>query len=447
MDKRMLPGMLAGLVAVAALLMPVTAGAAAASSAGLPSTASLRSPASSAGIRTLAPGTRFLVPPPNPDAVKQAVDLLRHGHLADAARLAKMLATPQAVWVTQGTPADARKAVQRAVALADAQHAVAVLVAYNIPGRDCGGFSAGGALTTADYKAWIDGFAAGVGVHKAVVILEPDALGLLPSTCNGGTGEPGFTDAARYEEVNYAVDALEAQPNAIVYLDATHSAWLNVHDAASRLLQAGVQRAQGFFLNVSNFQYTPNLVQYGTWISKCIARITGTPPSDDCPDQYWNGGPHPAKIADLLGEWTGVALSRYGVWSDITDTPELNTSGENLRYATTTGTTHFVVDTSRNGLGPWQFPSGYANDAVAQDWCNPPGRGLGARPKAAPGAGSPLLDAYLWVKIPGESDGQCTRGTPGPADPEWGTVDPPAGQWFPQQALQLAQLANPPLLG
>src|SRR5574341_1429649 len=406
MGKRTLGGAVAGLVAVAALLVPVAASAA------------------PTGDRTLAPDTRFLVPAPNQGAVQQTIDLLRHGQLADAARIAKMVTTPQAVWVTKGTPKDARRAVEKAIALADVQRAVAVL---------------------ADYKAWIDGFAAGIGWHKAVVILEPDGLGLIPSSCNNGAGEPGFTDAARYEEINHAIDALEAQPNSIVYLDATHSAWLNVHDAASRLLQGGVQRAQGFFLNVSNFQYTPNLVQYGTWISKCIARITGTPPSDDCPDQYWNGGPHPAHIADLLGEWTGVALSRYGVWSDTTDTPELNTSGENTRYASTAGTTHFVIDTSRNGLGPWNFPSTYANDAVAQDWCNPPGRGLGARPAAAPVSSNPLVDAYLWVKIPGESDGQCTRGTAGPTDPEWGIADPAAGQWFPQQALQLARLANPPL--
>jgi endoglucanase len=428
MRKRSLRFAPAGILAAAALFFPVAADA------------------STASDRTLPAGTRFFVPPPNPAAVEQGIDLLRQGRPADAARLAEMVTTPQAVWVTKGTPNDARRAVAKALGLATAQHAVAVLVAYNIPGRDCGGFSAGGAVTTADYKAWIDGFAAGIGKRKAVVILEPDGLGLIPSACNGGAGEPGFTDDARFEEINYAVDALERQPNAIVYLDATHSAWLNVHDAATRLLQGGVQRAQGFFLNVSNFQFTPNSVQYGTWISKCIARITATPRNDDCPDQYWNGGPHPAKIADLLGEWTGVALSRYGVWSDDSDVPELNSSGENTRYADTTGTTHFVVDTSRNGLGPWQFPGAYPNDGVAQDWCNPPGRGLGSRPAAAPVAGNPLVDAHLWIKIPGESDGQCTRGTAGPADPEWGLTDPVAGGWFPQQALELARLASPALL-
>jgi endoglucanase len=52
------------------------------------------------------------------------------------------------------------------------------------------------------------------------------------------------------------------------------------------------------------------------------------------------------------------------------------------------------------------------------------------------------------VKVPGESDGPCARGLgpTGTVDPEWGIVDPAAGGWFPQQALQLAQLASPALL-
>ncbi len=96
------------------------------------------------------------------------------------------------------------------------------------------------------------------------------------------------------------------------------------------------------------------------------------------------------------------------------------------------------------------------------------GRARGPRPRASiptrktgatrPTAGSAtcrltdtgvaLVDAYLWVKLPGESDGECTRGL-GPAgttvDPEWGRVDPAAGQWFPEMALDLVHNANPPL--
>ena len=51
------------------------------------------------------------------------------------------------------------------------------------------------------------------------------------------------------------------------------------------------------------------------------------------------------------------------------------------------------------------------------------------------------------MKVPGESDGQCSRGLTdrGGVDPAWGIVDPAAGDWFPQQALELARLAQPPL--
>ena len=52
------------------------------------------------------------------------------------------------------------------------------------------------------------------------------------------------------------------------------------------------------------------------------------------------------------------------------------------------------------------------------------------------------------MKTPGQSDGQCDRqggGTSGSPDRVWGGVDPAGGAWFPQQAVQLAQLADPPL--
>ena len=42
--------------------------------------------------------------------------------------------------------------------------------------------------------------------------------------------------------LNYAVDRLTALPNTSVYLDGTHSGWLNVGDITDRLLKAGVER-------------------------------------------------------------------------------------------------------------------------------------------------------------------------------------------------------------
>jgi endoglucanase len=138
-------------------------------------------------------------------------------------------------------------------------------------------------------------------------------------------------------------------------------------------------------------------------------------------------------------------------------------------------TTHFLIDTSRNGQGPldagsyaaapYNQPPGVLGTLNAGSWCNPPARGLGL--KATANTGVPLLDAYLWIKVPGESDGSCNAqggarawdysaytqpGWPTDAtsqalfDPLWGLVDPAAGAWFPQQALDLANRANPALL-
>jgi endoglucanase len=407
--------------------------------------------------------TRLYVPPPQDGGLEQVSDLFRAHQFKDALLISKMLRQPQAVWIESNTPREAEKEVRRVIADAWRQRALPVFSLYNIPFRDCAQFSAGGATSVEEYKAWIDGVAKGLGHSEAIIILETDGLGIIPfydpyGSADGSNAlewcQPGEADAAtaaadRFEMLNYAVDKLKARSDARVYLDATHSAWLGVGDAAHRLAQAGVARADGFFLNVSNYQFTTNVVQYGTWISQCLAYATSVNPGDffGCPNQYWNGGPLPAKIAELLGEWTGVALSAYGEWSDDTDTPELNTSGINLRYATMLGavepTTHFVVDTSRNGVGPWLPTPGYPDP---QDWCNPPDRGLGLRPTLD--TGIELLDAYLWVKIPGASDGECTRGL-GPAgttvDPEWGIIDPPAGAWFPEMALDLVHNAVPPL--
>jgi len=388
------------------------------------------------------------VPKRNHGAVQQIAGLVSSGDKESAAKVEEMISTPQAFWVEDTDPAATMREVRATVKHAAAKKQVPVLVAYNIPFRDCAQFSAGGATSVAEYEAWIDGLAAGIGDLPAIVILEPDGVGIIPwytnldgnlEWCQPAEADPATAADERFEMLNYAVDALKAQPNVSVYLDGTHSAWLNVGDISDRLFKAGVDRADGFYLNASNYQYTANQEQYGTWISKCLAQggYAG------CANQYWNGGPAGTMIADLLGPWQGVALSSYGEWSDTTDVAELNTSGINARYSAE-GETHFVIDTSRNGVGPWAPPA-YPDP---QDWCNPPDRGLGMTPTLE--TGNELIDAYLWIKTPGESDGECTRGL-GPAgetiDPEWGLIDPAAGDWFPEQVLDLITYADPLLEG
>ena len=433
-------------VAVTAALIAGSAGMATAASA------TAGSPAAAA-TRGFGPGTRFFVPPPSAGAPQQVLQLLKGGDLKDAALVAEMEAVPRAVWFTSGTPAQAEQQVRQTMAEAAIERAVPVLVAYDIPGRDCAQYSAGGALDQAGYQAWISAFAAGIGTGKAIVILEPDALGNEPSDCGGPSANYPFTDAERIAELQYAVTALEAQPGASVYLDGTHSAWQSVGTITQRLLSADVQDAQGFFLNVSNYQPGPNLLDYGSWISDCIAIVTdpanplfGNPGA--CASQYY-----PANPAD------------FSTWG-------LTTAWYAQNMGTAVAATHYVIDTSRNGDGPntmaayaaapFDQPATVISTLASGNWCNPPASGLGLRPTA--NTGVPLLDAYLWVKTPGQSDGQCDAAggvrawnytdytqTGWPTDtasqalfdPLWGMDDPAAGAWFSQQALQLAQDASP----
>jgi endoglucanase len=384
----------------------------------------------------LDPDTVFYVPKANHGAIEQIAELTSTGHADEAALIATMVDIPSAVWFTKGGPKSVEQDVRATVKRASAKKSVPVLVAYNIPFRDCAQFSAGGATDTAEYLAWIDGFAAGIGDAEAVVILEPDGLGIIPWYRQFGTGalewcqppeaDPATAAADRFAQLNAAVDRLTEQPHVSVYLDGTHSRWLGSGDAAHRLVQAGVQRAAGFFVNVSNFQPTNELVKYGSWISACIAFAN-----------------NPEEGGWRLGHYDWCASQYFPANVDDFSTWAASDAWYAANLGTAVATTHFVIDTSRNGQGRWVPPAG-SPPGDPQDWCNPPDRGLGIQPSADTGV--PLLDAYLWVKIPGESDGQCNRWAPaGSPDPVRGVMDPPAGAWFEDLALELARNAEPGL--
>lgn len=414
--------------------------------------------------KTLAPATRFYVPLPASGSEQQVFSLVRTGDFKGAELVAAMELTPQAVWLASGTPAEVLATVTQTMQGAAQQRAVPLFVVYNVPGRDCGSYSAGGAQTTAAYQAWINAVAQGIGNGKAVIALEPDALANLPSDCgyNPATVNIPQATADRYTQIQYAVTTLEAGAGTSVYLDGGNSAWQAVGTIASRLVTAGVQQAQGYFSNVSNYRESNYEAKFDTWVSQCIA--FGTSSADGgwrlgnfsyCASQYYS--PLGPVNANDITTW---------VYTDQWFTQNLGTA---------TPTMHFLIDTSRNGQGPLTATV-YGNTLFNQSasvvstisngsWCNPPGRGLGTQPTANTGVS--LLDAYLWVKTPGQSDGMCDAaggvrawdytaytqpGWPTTAaaqslfDPLWGVNDPVAGGWFSQQALDLARNANPSLL-
>ncbi|MDG4667143.1 glycoside hydrolase family 6 protein [Mycobacterium sp. 236(2023)] len=127
----------------------------------------------------------------------------------------------------------------------------------------------------------------------------------------------------------------------------------------------------------------------------------------------------PADVMAARLNQVGVAKAR----GFSLNTANFFTTDESVGYGSVisgmTGGKPFVIDTSRNGAGPVEGDDLY--------WCNPSGRALGARPTTA--TGNPQVDAFLWVKRPGESDGSC-RGAPS------------AGTFVSQYAIDLARNAG-----
>lgn len=178
-----------------------------------------------------------------------------------SAELTAVANTPQAYWLDHAFPTSTvASTVSRYAGAAQAAGAMPVLALYAIPHRDCGSFAAGGFGTAAGYRGWIDAVASGLGSLPAAVILEPDALAMADCLSPDQRQE-------RFDLLGYAVDTLTRNPAAAVYVDGGHSRWVPAADMASRLTAAGVGRARGFSLNITNYYSTDEQIGYGETIS------------------------------------------------------------------------------------------------------------------------------------------------------------------------------------
>ncbi|MFF7972763.1 glycoside hydrolase family 6 protein [Streptomyces sp. NPDC007905] len=286
----------------------------------------------------------------NPDgnAARQVAAYEKSGEKTEAEQIRKIAEQPVGEWIGPENPEKEARGFTEAAEKSDR---TALLVLYNIPHRDCGQYSQGGAADGNAYRAWIDGIARGIGDRAATVVLEPDAVLHLVDGCT-----PDEFHEERYDLLKGAVAKLKSLKNTRVYLDAGNAGWGHPDQIFQPLRLAGIDQADGFAVNVANFYSTQDSIAYGKQLS--------------------------AKV----------------------------------------GNKHFVIDTSRNGKGP------YTAGQPAERWCNPPGRALGEAPTTK--TADPSVDAYLWVKRPGESDGTCKGG-------------PKAGQWWPTYALKLAEASTP----
>ena len=206
----------------------------------------------------LSEGVQFCVEP-NSNAARQAAQW-RQARPEDAALMEELAKAPVSFWLCGG---NVQAAVKQRLPQVRKQKALPVFVIYNVPDRDAGQFSKGGEASAEEYLKWIGRFAEAMGTEPGVVVFEPDALGLM-DRC------PEAKRAARYTMLAAAVETLARSGSVDVYIDAGNSAWASPAEMAKRLKQAGIEKARGFALNVSNFQRTSDSLEYGRKLAALV---------------------------------------------------------------------------------------------------------------------------------------------------------------------------------
>ncbi|MGW2786931.1 glycoside hydrolase family 6 protein [Streptomyces populi] len=344
------------------------------------------------------------------------------------------------------------------------------LVIYDLPGRDCAALASNGELGPDDLatyqSSYIDPIAAiladpAYASLRIVNLIEPDSLPNLVTNAGGTAGSTTQCATMKangnYEKgVGYALHTLGALPNTYNYIDAGHHGWLgwdsNLNPSAQEFKKAAttngatVNDVTGFIVNTANYSATK--------------------------EPY-------VKVTDTVNGQT-VRQSKWIDWNQYDDE---SSYAQGLRTALVAqgfdSGIGMLIDTSRNGWGGSARPTGpgptTSVDAYvdggridrrihAGNWCNQSGAGLGERPATAPDTG---IDAYVWAKPPGESDGASQavdndegKGFDRMCDPTYtgngrngnnltGALpnSPLAGHWFSAQFRQLLANANPPLSG
>src|SRR5580704_16078493 len=339
------------------------------------------------------------------------------------------------------------------------------IVIYDLPGRDCAALASNGEIpaTSAgltEYESqYIDPIASILSQFasspiRVVAIIEPDSL---PNVVTNQSKSACATATPFYETgTTYALNKLHAIPNLYNYMDIAHSAWLGwpsnmsatpaVYNTVVKNTTAGYASIDGFISDTAN--YTP----------------TQEP---------------------LL---TNPTLQIGGQNVDSATFYQFNPTFDELTYDTQMYNTlvaagfpsskKFLIDTSRNGWGPTHPTTitsasdvnTYVSDNKIDqrpfrgDWCNQNNAGIGARPTDQPFGASSPIEAFVWIKPPGESDGDYPTSTHSHGDPHCdpngtntdgsgntystGSIpgyDVPAGQWFAFEFQMLVKNAYPAL--
>jgi cellulose 1,4-beta-cellobiosidase len=346
------------------------------------------------------------------------------------------------------------------------------VVIYDLPNRDCAALASNGELLIAQnglarYRTeYIDPIRnvladPAYANLRIVLIIEPDSLPNLVTNVSGAQASQRCIEAqqtnAYRDGIRYAVSQLSSLANTYLYLDIAHSGWLGWPN--------------NFDGTLSVFDQTLAAGQGGPGYDKIHGFITNTANYTPLEEIFL---PNP-NLQVGSGQVMSAAFYEFNPRFDERD------FATNLQAAfAARGCTGcaVLIDTSRNGWGGAARPTAVStstdlNTYVNQSridrrphrggWCNQAGAGIGERPTANTGIAG--VDAFVWVKPPGESDGVAMAGVIDPDDPAKGfdamcdpnaqnrynsalptnalAGAPHAGRWFPAQFTMLVQNAFP----
>jgi cellulose 1,4-beta-cellobiosidase len=282
------------------------------------------------------------------------------------------------------------------------------IVVYNFPDRDCSAKSSAGELLLEEdglnrYKTeYIDPIVDLLNEFsdiRTIIAYEPDGLANLIT--NMGVEKCANAASAYRESTEYALAALDLE-NVGLYIDAGHAGWLgwgaNLEPTAQvygELYKAAgsPKSTRGLVTNVSNFNGY---------------KVDTAPPYTDQSPQ-WDESKYHSAIAPYL-EQEGFPA-------------------------------HFLYDGGRAGVQP-------GGRQEWGHWCNIKESGFGPRPDISPA--DDLLDAIVWIKPGGESDGtsdsSANRFDEMCVGPSAFTPAPEAGGWFQEYFEMLLENANPALV-
>ncbi|WP_205326806.1 glycoside hydrolase family 6 protein [Glycomyces sp. YM15] len=392
---------------------------------------------------------------------------------------------PTGVWLDQisaiegnGSPTTGSMGLKDHLDEAVAQGAdVIQIVIYNLPGRDCAALASNGELGADEidrYKSeYIDPIVAiqsdpAYADLRIVNVIEIDSLPNLVTNVSPRETATANCDTMKnngnyVDGVSYATAELGALPNTYQYLDAGHHGWIgwgdtnpqydNFHASAalfgSLIGENGMSadHVNGFITNTANY----SALEEPYWE---VDQNVGGQAINQNPDVKW------VDWNDFNGEIDFSTAFR----------DELVANGFNEGIG-------MLIDTSRNGWGGPDRPTAASTstDPVTfvdesridrrfqkGNWCNQAGAGLGERPQVAP---EPGIDAYVWIKPPGESDGASEpidndegKGFDEMCDPAYeGNIRngfnmsgargemPISGHWSSEQFAELLANAYPPV--